>query len=200
MSHEATTGEMPPKLRLYAFADTVIDDLTNKLVEEGERRKIEVKTPRGYIGIDPVTPFRKRHALAMDFIDADEVGFLAISKGLKEFKESDDPIISTDVIGIDVYLYADGSPFVADGDLIDEEDKLDNFFEDNLYTVYVGPELPPTIVQCHQVTFFDDYTKWANATKRLLSDNDCEGLMRGLAQQEVDFDFAFTNASAGDQI
>jgi len=88
------------------------------------------------------------------FVITDEIGYNPV------------PVNSTEhrAIRVGIQLYADGSPFVADGDIIEE---------DGFYDVVVGKEMTPFIAQSVIVERYE----WKDIDKRILSDEDCESII-----------------------
>lgn len=86
------------------------------------------------------------------------------------------------VIRLNVDIYADGSPYVLEGD--DENAK-----QANSYSLFVGPELMPVLIQDANFHHTDITAQSiADAPKHFLTDQDCEHILAMFNDQSVQLD------------
>lgn len=167
--------ELPPQLRLVQDARKRFGILA---LDADRQVKERIGRPHEVGGIVYVESAKVD--LPLTSIGCDEVGFVSIEhSSFDGGKPSHVDAPEVHVITMD--LFADGSPFVSDGDTIGEGRGW------NRYQLVLAPELPPCLAQEEQ-TIELDQEAWSSARKHILSEEDCELILSHLPELKVDVD------------
>jgi hypothetical protein len=172
---EERLGEFPPRWRSYS----VMTGLFTKHLE-GLKTKLGDQYSNYLDEFPQYLPFvEKIEPLVLETVGSDAVNIDSIGFDLRS-----DPAYGSlrhhDALNLHLYLYNDGSPFVAEGDSLADGHALSN-----VYIVTLSPELPPTIMQANQCVGLYNAEEWATARKCEITDADCEALMNLAQTQEL---------------